>query len=53
MDNNSQFDLSEWYKISIPTWQKILKESIEAGDKEREKYALWMLKEVLKVKDNE
>jgi hypothetical protein len=39
--------LEEWRRTSIPDWQRILKESINSGDLNREKYARWMLKEVL------
>jgi hypothetical protein len=46
-------NLDEWCRINIPAWQRILKESIEAGDKSREKYARWMLSEVLKVEVNQ
>lgn len=43
--------MEEWRRISIPAWRRILKESIQEGNKRREKYARWMLKEVLKDKD--
>jgi hypothetical protein len=39
--------LEEWQRVSIPEWQRILQESIAGGDKRREEYARWMLKEVL------
>ena len=39
--------LQEWRRISIHQWQDILRESIRQGDKEREEYARWMLREVL------
>jgi hypothetical protein len=53
MVNNSGPNLEEWRRINIPAWQRILRESIEAGDKSREKYARWMLTEVLKVEVNQ
>jgi hypothetical protein len=39
--------LEEWRRISIPDWRRILKESINSGDKKRAEYARWILKEVL------
>ena len=45
-------DLNRWAEIAIPTWQRILRESQAAGDKRREEYARWMLKEVLEVEAN-
>ena len=42
-------DLTRWYELAIPVWQRILKESQEAGDKRREEYARWMLNTVLEV----
>jgi hypothetical protein len=39
--------LDEWRRISIPDWRRILMESIEKKKEEREKYARWMLREVL------
>lgn len=45
-------ELEEWIKMSIPAWERILKESIEKGDTERQKYAEWMLKEVLGKETN-
>ena len=39
--------LSEWRRASIPEWRRILSESIEQGEADREKYARWMLSEVL------
>lgn len=39
--------LEEWRRISIPDWRRILKESSETGNISREKYARWMLSEVL------
>jgi hypothetical protein len=39
--------LEEWRYLSIPQWRRILEESIEQGDKSREEYARWMLREVL------
>lgn len=42
-----------WCRASIPVWRIILKESIAKQDKQREKYAKWMLTDVLKVPINE
>ena len=42
--------MQSWIEVNTPAWQKILKESIETGDKVREKYAVWMLETVLKEK---
>lgn len=39
--------LEEWRRISIPDWHRILEESINSGDKKREEYARWMLREIL------
>ena len=39
--------LEEWRRCSIPSWRRILRESIAQGDSKREEYALWMLREVL------
>ena len=39
--------LEEWRKTAIPTWRRILKESIDSGDTGREKYARWMLTDML------
>ena len=43
--------LEEWRRISIPDWRRILHESIESKDKQREDYARWMLREVLQDQD--
>lgn len=45
--------LRRWVEIAIPAWRKVLKESIEAGDKKREAYARNLLVNVLGVKDVE
>ncbi|MBI4236306.1 MAG: hypothetical protein HY688_03005 [Chloroflexi bacterium] len=39
--------LEEWRRLSIPAWRHILEQSIEQGDRGREEYARWMLREVL------
>jgi hypothetical protein len=39
--------LEEWRQTSLPSWRRILKESVEQNNKNREEYARWMLKEVL------
>ena len=40
--------LEEWYRISLPEWRRILKESIEGKYKKREEFARWILREILK-----
>jgi len=45
------FMLTEWRRVSIPTWQRILQESITTNNKSREEYARWMLKDVLEDPD--
>lgn len=39
--------LWEWRRVSIPEWQRILRESVDSGDSRREEYARWMLREIL------
>jgi hypothetical protein len=39
--------LDQWVKMSIISWKRILAESIKAKDEGRERYARWMLKDVL------
>ena len=39
--------LWEWRRVSIPQWRQILEEAIDEGDSHREKYARWMLWDVL------
>lgn len=39
--------LEEWRRMSIPEWRNILKQSVVSNDRNREKYARWMLKEIL------
>ena len=39
--------LREWRRISIPDWQKMLRESMDREDMSGEAYARWMLREVL------
>ena len=39
--------LWEWRRISIPQWQDILEDSVANGDKKREDYARWMLRDIL------
>jgi len=41
------FMLWEWRRVSIPEWQRILKESNEKRDARREDYARWMLRDIL------
>jgi hypothetical protein len=42
-------DFIAWRKLSIPTWRRILKESMEAGDKKRADYARMILKDILEA----
>lgn len=39
--------LEEWRKTSLPSWRRVLKVSIDAGNSNREAYARYMLREVL------
>ncbi len=39
--------LWELRRVSIPDWQRILRGAIHNGDARREKYARWMLSDVL------
>lgn len=39
--------LWEWRRVSIPQWRHILDEATKAGPKHRERYARWMLRDVL------
>ena len=48
--NHADSILTRWVKDSIPSWQKILQESIEKGDIKRRDYAEWMLKDVLRYR---
>ena len=43
--------LTRWIKDSIPSWKKILRESIEKDDTRRKDYAEWMLKDVLNYRE--
>jgi hypothetical protein len=45
--------LWEWRRVSIPEWRRILQESIDDGDQQREDYARWMLREILLDPDYE
>jgi hypothetical protein len=45
--------LEEWRRLSIPGWRRILKESIEQKDTERENYAREMLRDILEDPDYE
>jgi hypothetical protein len=51
-DSSTPWILEEWRRISIPEWQRILKEAESAGDTQRAKYARWMLSEVLEAGTN-
>ena len=39
--------LWEWRRVSIPDWRCILENAVETEDKGRERYARWMLREIL------
>jgi hypothetical protein len=39
--------MEEWRQRNLPTWRRILQESIETQDRRREKFARYMLGEVL------
>ena len=39
--------LWEWRRVSIPEWQRILKQSLELGNIQSEEYARWMLRDIL------
>lgn len=39
--------LWEWRRISLPKWRHILEESLWKGNRLREEYARWMLREIL------
>ena len=41
--------LEVWAREVTPIWQRVFEESIAAGDRERARYARWMLREVLGV----
>jgi hypothetical protein len=43
--------LEEWRRISIPDWRRILSESTQTKNANREQYARWMLREVLEDPD--
>ena len=46
-----EWAMRRWIEFTTPAWRKVLNESIEQGDKDREKYARWILKDVLGVED--
>jgi hypothetical protein len=48
-----QFPLNHWRETNIPCWQKILEDAIIKGDSSREKFARFMLKDVLEVEVKE
>jgi hypothetical protein len=48
-----EMDLTAWEKLAIPAWRRILQEAIEQKDQRREKYARYILGDVLKVKVEE
>lgn len=43
--------LEKWRRTSLPAWRRILKESVQGNDTEREEYARWMLRELLQDPD--
>ena len=48
-DSSECWVLEEWRRLSLPEWRRILRESVDKGDKKREEYARWMLFEVLEA----
>jgi hypothetical protein len=46
------FPLNRWRETNIVSWQRILQESIEANDKNREQFAREMLK-LLEITDEQ
>lgn len=38
---------TEWRQVATPEWRKVLQEAIRRGEKRREEYARWILKDVL------
>ena len=46
-DQANYWLLEEWRRLSIPEWRKKLRKSIELKSPSNEKYARWMLKDVL------
>lgn len=53
LENESINDwwMRRWKEFAVPGWRRALREAVESGNKRREKYARWILKEVLEVKD--
>jgi hypothetical protein len=45
--------LWEWRRVSLPEWRRILREGVDHGDRRREEYARWMLREILLDPDYE
>lgn len=39
--------LWKWRRDTLPDWRRILQKSVSDGDKRREDYARWMLREIL------
>ena len=52
MDALQEMMVKEWQRVSLPEWKRILQNSIEKKDTEREKYARWMLDKVLVDSEN-
>lgn len=48
MDKLHEIMHEEWRRVAIPAWRKVLQEAIRRGEKKREEYARWMLKDVLR-----
>lgn len=46
-----QYQIQEWRRCSIPTWQAILAQSEAQGDQRRASCARWMLKVILEAPD--
>jgi hypothetical protein len=43
----NDFFFESWRQTAIPAWRKVLKESIEQKNANREKYARFILKDIL------
>jgi hypothetical protein len=48
-DASMPWFLEEWRRISIPEWQRILREARAAGNQSRAVYAAWMLADILEA----
>jgi hypothetical protein len=51
IESSIDWQMRRWVEFVTPAWRKVLAESIQQGDKDREKYARWILNTVLGVGD--